>query len=142
MSAWTAGSGRARVGAGSGSDASGRTATSTGLAVGTGGGTRVAFLVFEEDSTDVVDGDMDGVGDTGDGEDALGESVWIQGRNNKEQRADREARLRRKLEDQAVLTSVDPGSIASLAFSLAPDASWISLILEPPLPMLRGETMF
>lgn len=31
--------------------------------------------------------------------------------------------------------SVDPGSIASEAFKRAPEASWISLILEPPLPM-------
>ena len=33
------------------------------------------------------------------------------------------------------LTSVEPGSIASLAFSLAPLASWISLIFDPPFPM-------
>lgn len=30
---------------------------------------------------------------------------------------------------------MDPGSIPSLALSLAPLASWISLILDPPLPM-------
>lgn len=34
-----------------------------------------------------------------------------------------------------VLTSVDPGSIPSLALSRAPLASWISFILDPPLPM-------
>ena len=32
-------------------------------------------------------------------------------------------------------TSVDPGSIASDAFKRDPEASWISLILEPPFPM-------
>ena len=37
-----------------------------------------------------------------------------------------------------VLTSVDPGNIASLALILAPLASWISLILLPPLPMLHN----
>jgi hypothetical protein len=35
----------------------------------------------------------------------------------------------------AVLTSVEPGNIPSLAVSRAPLASWISLIFEPPLPM-------
>ena len=34
-----------------------------------------------------------------------------------------------------VRTSVDPGSIPSLAFRRAPLASWISLILEPCLPI-------
>ena len=36
------------------------------------------------------------------------------------------------------LTSVDPGSIASLAFNLAPEASCISLIFEPPFPILAA----
>ena len=31
--------------------------------------------------------------------------------------------------------SVDPGSMASDALRRAPDASWISLILDPPLPI-------
>jgi len=35
------------------------------------------------------------------------------------------------------LTSVDPGSMASDAFKRAPEASWISLILAPPLPILQ-----
>lgn len=33
------------------------------------------------------------------------------------------------------LTSVEPGSICSLACSLAPEASWISLIFDPAFPM-------
>ena len=32
-------------------------------------------------------------------------------------------------------TSVDPGNIPSLAFKRAPLASWISLILDPCLPI-------
>lgn len=35
----------------------------------------------------------------------------------------------------ANLTSVEPGSMPSLALSLAPLASWISLIFVPPFPM-------
>jgi hypothetical protein len=34
------------------------------------------------------------------------------------------------------LTSVEPGSMDSEAFKRAPEASWISLILAPPLPIL------
>jgi len=33
-------------------------------------------------------------------------------------------------------TSVEPGSMDSEAFKRAPEASWISLILAPPLPIL------
>ena len=33
------------------------------------------------------------------------------------------------------LTSVEPGSIASEAFKRDPEASWISLIFEPALPI-------
>jgi hypothetical protein len=45
--------------------------SSSGLAVGAGDGAWVSLLVFEEDGSDVVDGDVDGVGDTRDGKDAL-----------------------------------------------------------------------
>lgn len=41
------------------------------MTIGSGSGARVAFLVFEKDGSDVVDSDVNGVGNTGDGEDAL-----------------------------------------------------------------------
>lgn len=37
------------------------------------------------------------------------------------------------------MRSVEPGSITSLALRRAPEASWISLILDPPLPMLHRQ---
>ena len=95
-------------------------ASGAGLAIRASGGAGISFLVFEEDGTDVVDGNVDGVGDTRDGQDSL---------------------VHRELDCTELgnkqLTSVDPGSMASLAFKRAPLASWISLILDPPLPMLR-----
>jgi hypothetical protein len=39
--------------------------------------------------------------------------------------------------DTERMRSVEPGSITSDAFRRAPDASWISLILEPPRPILH-----
>ena len=41
------------------------------------------------------------------------------------------------MDSLSLLTSVLPGNICSLAFNLAPLASWISLILLPPFPILR-----
>ena len=124
-----------RLAAGSSSVAGGSAATSTStvsgrgrvrvlrglLAVRASASRRagVALLVVEENGTNVVHGNVDGIGDTRDGENALHPSVST-------------AHTR-----QSTRTSVDPGSMTSLALSLAPEASWISLILLPPLPILR-----
>ena len=42
-----------------------------GLTVGSGGSAGVALLVFKKDGTNVVDSDVDSVGDAGYGEDSL-----------------------------------------------------------------------
>jgi hypothetical protein len=122
-----------------------------------------SVLVLEEDVADVVNGDVDGVGDSRDGEDSLTrvregreEDEW-RGREGRATSGRKEGKGAREewgggkevIESQRLLiiygrqgqkakwkrTSVEPGSMASEAFSLAPDASWISLILLPPLPM-------
>lgn len=41
-----------------------------------------------------------------------------------------------------LLTSFELGSMASEAFRRAPLASWISLILDPPLPILADQPIF
>ena len=49
----------------------GRSASGSGLTVRASSGARVAFLVFEEDGSDVVDGNVDGICDARNGQDSL-----------------------------------------------------------------------
>ena len=53
----------------------GRTSPRAGLSIRARSGAWVSFLVFKEDGSDIVHGDMDGIGDTGDRKDTLFESA-------------------------------------------------------------------
>jgi hypothetical protein len=78
---------------------------------------RVPFIGLDEDIADIVRRNMYSISDTGNTKNTLGAKLALRKHHN------------------GARTSVDPGSMPSLAFSFAPDASCISLILEPPFPM-------
>lgn len=79
----------------------------------------VALGVFEEDRTDVVDGNVDCVCDAGDAEDSLRKGVDAKGSGCQLCGST----LYASPLSCRQLTSVLPGSICSPAFSLAPLAS-------------------
>ena len=80
---------------------------------------RHTFVCFDENVPDVVGRNVYGVCNTRDTQDPL-QNREISTRN---------------LKNGESTTSVEPGSIPSLAFNRAPLASWISLIFEPPFPI-------
>lgn len=65
---------------------------------------------------------MNGVGHACDAQDTLQRQPALAGGTDRER-------------TETILTSVEPGSMPSLAFRRAPLASWISLILQPAFPM-------
>lgn len=80
-----------------------------------------SILILEKHCADIVDSYMDSIGHSNDGQCSL-QTVEISSSSTSR---------------RTIRTSVDPGSIVSLALIRAPLASWISLILLPPLPILR-----
>jgi hypothetical protein len=82
---------------------------------------RHAFVSLDENVAYVVRSDVDRVSDAGNAQDPLFKT-----------RASGQGVTKRERERD---TSVEPGNMPSLAFSLAPLASCISLILDPCLPM-------
>ena len=82
-----------------------------------------SFLSFDKNIANIVSCNVYGISDSGHAEYTLHRSIS-------------ESITTWSLDSQThTLTSVEPGSIPSLAFNLAPLASCISLILEPCLPM-------
>lgn len=77
----------------------------------------VPFVGLNEDIADIVCRNMYSISDTGNTKNTLRANSASCKHQNRAR------------------TSVDPGSMPSLAFNFAPDASCISLILEPPFPM-------